>query len=96
MPAAEEGLNQVMKSWWAFRRITALLRAQVSKLRTFSFKGLTLSGIEKRPKSSFKVKCRFSKLRLDMLSKAQVQAEHLSSASACSKPKLIAFQADHF
>ena len=38
VPAAEEGLNRVMKSWRAFTRITALLRAQVSKLRTSSLR----------------------------------------------------------
>ena len=27
VPAAEEGLNQVMKSWQAFRRITPFLRS---------------------------------------------------------------------
>ena len=36
VPAAEEGLNQVMKTWRAFTRITAFMRAQVSKLRTSS------------------------------------------------------------
>ena len=38
VPAAEEGLNRVMKSWRGFRRITAFLRAQVSKLRTSSLR----------------------------------------------------------
>jgi len=41
VPAVEEGMNQVMKSWRAFTRITAFLRAQVSKLRTSS---LTIKG----------------------------------------------------
>ena len=36
VPATEEGLNRVMISWRGFRRITAFLRAQVSKLRTSS------------------------------------------------------------
>ena len=45
--AAEEGLNRVMKSWRTFRRITAFLRAQVSKLRTSSLRpGVSLFYIE--------------------------------------------------
>ena len=36
VPAADEGLNLVMKSWQVFRRIRVFLRAQVSKLRTSS------------------------------------------------------------
>ena len=36
VPAADEGLNLVMKSWRAFRRIRVFLRAQVSKLCTSS------------------------------------------------------------
>ena len=44
MPAAEEGLNGVIKSWRALRRIIAFLRAQVSKLRTSS---LTVTFMEK-------------------------------------------------
>ena len=38
VPAAKEGLNWLMKSWREFRRITAFLRAQVSKLRTSSLR----------------------------------------------------------
>ena len=36
VPAAEEGQNRMMKSWRTFRRTTAFMRAQVSKLRTSS------------------------------------------------------------
>ena len=38
VPAAEEGFDRVIKSWRVFRRITAFLRDQVSKLRTSSLK----------------------------------------------------------
>ena len=46
VPAAKEGLNRVMKSWRTFRRITAFLRAQVSKLRTSSLKYAVGEGSE--------------------------------------------------